>query len=107
MKNHEDSTYESNIGLEEPRDFGERIYHQRKWNTYTFNTRLITDAESSTLADICGARWAWLYFPGRVQPWVPVTVEDSTATVKNFENQGKKMYNYTFQLRDNKKIKTI
>lgn len=106
-KNHEEATYESNIGLEEPRDFGEKIYHQRKWNTYTFNTRLITDTQSSTLADICGARWAWLYFPGRVQPWVPVTVEDSQATVKNFENQGKKMYNYTFQLRDNKKIKTI
>ena len=106
-KNHEDSTYETNIGLEKPRDFGEEVYHQRKWNSYTFSTKLVSDTDSPALADVCGARWAWLYFPGRTQPWVPVTVEDAQATVKNFENQGKKLYNYTFQLRDNKKIKTI
>ena len=105
--NHEDSTYETGIGIDERRSFGEEIYHQRKWDSYTFNTSLVTEEDSPALADICGARWAWLYFPGQNPLWKSVTVEDSKATVKTYENQGKKFYNYTFQLRDNMKVKTI
>lgn len=104
---HEDSTYETGIGIDERRLFGEDIYHQRKWNTYTFSTSIVSDSDSPSVADVCGARWAWLYFPGQNPLWKSVTVEDAKATVKTFENQGKKLYNYTFQLRDNMKVKTV
>lgn len=106
-KNHEDSTYESNTGINDRLEFGERIYHQRKWDSYSFGTSIISDTDSPSIADICGARWAWLCFPGESPMWKSVKVLDTQATVKTYRNQGAKLYNYTFELEDATKVKTI
>lgn len=105
---HEDSTYETNAGINDYHDgWGIALYSQRKWKSYSFSTRLVSDGDSPAVADICGARFAWLYFPGRVQPWKTVRVTDARATVKTFRNQGGKLYNYTWELEDSVKAKTI
>lgn len=105
---HEDSTYESNDGIDMYRDgWGTRIYSQRKWNDYVFSTRIMTDETSPAVADVCGARYAWLYFPGEVQPWNTVRVTDVKATVKKAADEGKKLFNYTWNLEDSVKAKTI
>lgn len=106
-KNHEDSTYETNTGINERTAFGERIYHQRKWDSYTFGTSIVSDADSPSVADICGARWAWICVPGESPIWKSVKVLDTQATVKTYRNQGAKLYNYTFELEDATKVKTI
>lgn len=106
-KNHEDSTYETNTGIDQRLYFGERIYHQRKWDSYTFSTSIVTDGNSPKIADICGARWAWIYIPGESPLWKSVKVNDTQATVKTLRNQGHKLYNYTFNLEDATKVKTI
>lgn len=105
--NHEDSTYETNTGINDRLGFATDIYHQRKYNSYTFNTKLVSDDVTRDLAGICGARWAWLRIPGETPEWRSVTVKDSQATVKTFRNQGAKLYNYTFELEDNIKNKTV
>ena len=106
--NREDSTYETNATIADYRDgWGTAVYSQHKWHSYTFHTRLVTDEDSPAVADVCGARFAWLYFPGRVQPWKTVRVTDAKATVKTFRNQGNKLYNYTWELEDSVKAKTI
>lgn len=104
---HEESTYENNIGINERRRFAKDMYTQKKWYTYTLNTSLVTDSDSPALASICGARWAWLYFPDEVEPWRSITITNSSAKVKTFGNQGHKMYNYTFEAEDNIKAKTV
>lgn len=106
-KNHEDSTYESNTGIDERLEFGERIYHQRKWDSYSFSTSIVSDADSPSVADVCGARWAWICVPGESLLWKSVKVLDTQATVKTYRNQGAKLYNYTFELEDATKVKTI
>lgn len=105
--NHEDSTYEANVGIDERLDFRSRIYHQTKWNSYMFNTSLISDDDSPSIADICGARWAWLYIPGDTPMWRSVKVTDTKATVKTYRNQGAKLYNYAFELEDATKYKSV
>lgn len=105
---HEDSTYETNKTIADYRDgFGTAIYNQRKWKSYDFSTKLITDNDSPNVADLCGARFAWLYFPGRIQPWKTIKVNDAQATVKTYANQGGKLYNYTFNLEDSVKARTV
>lgn len=105
---HEDSTYETGATIADYRDgWGNAVYHQRKWKTYSFGTKLISDNDSPNVADVCGARFAWLYFPDRVQPWKTVKVTDAAATVKSYQNQGGKLYNYTFSLEDSVKAKTV
>ena len=105
---HEDSTYESNDGIDMYRDgWGTRIYSQHKWNGYVFNTRIMTDETSPAVADICGARFAWLYFPGELQPWNTVRVTDAKATVKKAADEGKRLFNYTWNIEDSVKAKTI
>lgn len=105
---HEDSTYQSNDGIDMYRDgWGTRIYSQHKWNDYVFNTRIMTDETSPAVADVCGARFAWLYFPGDMQPWNTVRVTDVKATVKKAADEGKKLFNYTWNLEDSVKAKTI
>lgn len=105
---HEDSTYETNATIEDYHDgWGQAVYSQRKWHSYTFGTGLVTDGDSPAVADVCGARFAWLYFPGRVQPWKTVKVNDAKATVKTFRNQGGKLFNYTWELEDSVKAKTV
>lgn len=105
---HEDSTYESNDGIDMYRDgWGTRIYSQHKWNDYVFNTRIMTDETSPAVADVCGARYAWLYFPGELQPWNTVRVTDAKATVKKAADEGKRLFNYTWNIEDSVKAKTI
>ena len=105
---HEDSTYETGATIADYRDgWGTAIYHQRKWKSYKFNTKLITDNDSPNVADLCGARFAWLYFPGKNQPWKTIKVNDAQATVKTYTNQGGKLYNYTFDLEDSVKARTV
>lgn len=105
---HEDSTYETGATIADYRDgFGTAIYSQRKWKSYTFNTKLISDNDSPNVADACGARFAWLYFPGKIQPWKTIKVNDAQATVKTYTNQGGKLYNYTFNLEDSVKARTV
>lgn len=105
---HEDSTYESNDGIDMYRDgWGTRIYSQHKWHDYVFNTRIMTDETSPAVADVCGARYAWLYFPGELQPWNTVRVTDVKATVKKAADEGKRLFNYTWNIEDSVKAKTI
>lgn len=105
--NHEDSTYESNTGINDRMNGRERIYHQLKWNSYSFGTSIISDDDSPSIADICGARWAWLCIPEGMPVWRPVKVTDSKATVKSYRNQGAKLFNYTFELEDATKYKSV
>lgn len=105
---HEDSAYETGATIADYRDgWGTAIYNQWKWKSYEFNTKLIKDNDSPNVADLCGARFAWLYFPGKIQPWKTVKVNDAQATVKTYANQGGKLYNYTFELEDSVKARTV
>ena len=100
-------TKRTNTGIDERLEFGERIYHQRKWDSYSFSTSIVSDADSPSVADVCGARWAWICVPGESPLWKSVKVLDTQATVKTYRNQGAKLYNYTFELEDATKVKTI
>lgn len=100
-------TYETNANIDNRFAFGEEIYHQRRWNSYELRTSLIMEDESFNMADICNARWSWLYIPGNDVPWRSVKIDDTSATVKTNRNTGHKLFNYLFQISDATKSKIV
>jgi hypothetical protein len=99
--------YETNNSIDDRFKFGEETYHQTRWNSYTFNTEIVSEDNSFNMADVVNTRWAWLYIPGDTVPWRSVKVTDTTAKVKQARNEGNKLYNYTFQLEDSIKAKIV
>ena len=100
-------TYETNANIDKRFEFGEEVFHQRRWNSYELRTSLIMEDDSYNMADICNARWAWLYIPGDIVPWRSVKVDDTSATVKTNRNTGHKLFNYVFQISDATKSKIV
>ena len=100
-------TYETNANINNRFAFGEEIFHQRRWNSYELRTSLILEDESYNMADICNARWCWLYIPGDIVPWRSVKLDDTSATVKTNRNTGHKLFNYVFQISDATKCKIV
>ena len=103
----EKETYETNANIDNRFAFGEEVFHQRRWNSYELRTSLIVEDESYNMADICNARWAWLYIPGDIVPWRSVKIDDTSATVKTNRNTGHKLFNYVFQISDATKSKIV
>jgi hypothetical protein len=99
--------YETNNSIDDRFKFGEETYHQTRWNSYTFNTEIVSEDNSFNMADVVNTRWAWLYIPGDTVQWRSVKVTYTTAKVKQARNEGNKLYNYTFQLEDSIKAKIV
>lgn len=105
--NTERSTYESNVDINQRFEFQEEVYAQRRWNTWTLHSSIVSDADSPNMADMCTARWAWIYDPNDTMvPWRSVSITDTSAKVKTKSNEGK-LFIYDINVRENIKSKIV
>ena len=106
--NTERSTYESNVDINSRFNFQEETYSQKRWNTWTLHTALMSDADSPNIADICTTRWAWLFDRNDTYaPWRSVSVTDTSAKVKTKSNEGGKLFIYDINVSENIKSKIV
>lgn len=105
--NTEREKYETDADIDNRFEFGNETFSQRRWNSYTVHTDIVTDAESFSMADLVNTRWAWVMIPDDTVQWRSVIVKDTDAKVKKKKNENQKIYSYVFNLEDSIKNKIV
>lgn len=80
-------------------DFNEKEYMSESTTTYTCTTGWLTDEESSAFVRNIGNCITLYLHDLNKDKIIPVVLTDNNFAVKTYRNQGKKLVNYTFNLR--------
>ena len=81
------------------RDFAYRRYLNDDTKTWELKTRWLTDEQSSKMHHLIESTMVYLYDVA-ADELIPVVIDESSLTYKTFRNQQRKLYNYTFKVKE-------
>lgn len=81
------------------RDFAYRRYLNDDTKTWELKTRWLTDEQSAKMHHLIESTMVYLYDVA-ADELIPVVIDESSLTYKTFRNQQRKLYNYTFKVKE-------
>ena len=81
------------------RDFAYRRYLNDDTKTWELKTRWLTDEQSAKMHHLIESTMVYLYDVA-ADELIPVVIDESSLTYKTFRNQKRKLYNYTFKVKE-------
>ena len=81
------------------RDFAYRRYLNDDTKTWELKTRWLTDEQSAKMHHLIESTMVYLYDVA-ADELIPVVIDENSLTYKTFRNQQRKLYNYTFKVKE-------